>query len=82
MARVKLGEFTRRECPYGMGVPVRLRVEYGEPPSVLRLIAAEAELLISGLPPAPDDEPSPPAETSVAPRHRHWVRALIPASLT
>ena len=82
MARVKLGEFTRRECPYGMGVPVRLRVEYGEPPGVLRVIAAEAELLISGLPPAPDDEPSPQAETSAAPRHRHWVRALIPASST
>ena len=35
LARVKLGEFTRRECPYGMGVPVRLRVERGDPQRVL-----------------------------------------------
>ena len=83
MARVKLGEFTRRECPYGMGVPVHLRVEYGDPQSVLRLVAAEAELLISGLPqPVADDQPDTPAQTSAAPRHRRWVRALIPASST
>ena len=54
LARVKLGEFTRRECPYGTGVPVRLRVECGDPLVVLGLAAAEAELLINGLlkPPA------------------------------
>ena len=50
LARVKLGEFTRRECPYGMGVPVRLRVERGDPQRVLPEVAAEAELLINGLP--------------------------------
>ena len=50
LARVKLGEFTRHECPYGMGVQVRLRVECGEPDRVLPQIAAEAELLINGLP--------------------------------
>ena len=54
MARVKLGEFTRRECPYGTGVPVRLRVERGEPQTVLLLAAAEAELLINGLPRPPE----------------------------
>jgi hypothetical protein len=50
LARVKLGELTRRECPYGIGVPVRLRVERGDPQRVLPEVAAEAELLINGLP--------------------------------
>lgn len=72
MARVKLGEFTRRECPYGMGVRVRLRVERGEPQTVLPEVAAEAELLINGLPepPAAADRPETPAEVSAAPRRR------------
>ena len=48
MARVMLGEFTRRECPYGVGAPVRLRVERGDPAVVLLLISAGAELLIRG----------------------------------
>jgi hypothetical protein len=66
LARVKLGELTRRECPYGMGVSVRLRVERGDPQSVLPEIAAGAELLINGLPkpPAADDQPETPAEAS------------------
>jgi nucleotide-binding universal stress UspA family protein len=70
LARVKLGELTRRECPYGMGVPVRLRVERGDPQSVLPEVAAEAELLINGLakPPTAEDEPETPAEASAAPR--------------
>lgn len=69
LARVKLGELTRRECPYGMGVPVRLRVERGDPQSVLPEVAAGAELLINGLakPPAADDGPETPAEASAAP---------------
>ena len=81
MARVKLGEFTRRECPYGTGVPVRLRVECGDPVVVLGLVAAEAELLINGLlkPPAPDAEPEAAPAVRAAPRHRRWVRALISA---
>jgi hypothetical protein len=84
MARVKLGEFTRRECPYGMGVPVRLRVVHGDPQRVLPEVAAEAELLINGLPkpPAADDEPEPPtgapAEVSAAPRRRRGILTLIP----
>lgn len=84
MARVKLGEFTRRECPYGMGVPVRLRVERGDPQRVLTEVAAEAELLINGLPKpsAEDDEPEPPtgapAEVSAAPRRRRGILTLIP----
>ena len=49
LARVKLGEFTRRECPHGIGVPVRLRVERGDPQRVLPEVSAEAELLINGL---------------------------------
>ena len=81
LARVKLGEFTRRECPYGTGVPVRLRVECGDPLMVLSLVAAEAELLINGLlkPPAAAGEPqAAPAVPAAAPRHRRWARALIP----
>lgn len=47
-ARVRLGEFTRRECPYGVGAPVRLRVECGDPQAVLAQIASGAELLLTG----------------------------------
>ena len=81
LARVKLGEFTRRECPYGMGVPVRLRVERGDPQSVLPEVAAEAELLINGLPkpPAADDGPVTPAEVSAAPRRKRGILTPIPA---
>jgi Universal stress protein family len=81
LARVKLGEFTRRECPYGMGVPVRLRVERGDPQKVLSEVAAEAELLINALPrpPAADDEPEKPAEASAAPRRKRGRLAPIPA---
>jgi nucleotide-binding universal stress UspA family protein len=79
MARVKLGEFTRRECPYGTGVPIRLRVECGEPQTVLLLVAAEAELLINGLPrPAEPDEPEAAPAASAPPRLRRWAHMLIP----
>jgi nucleotide-binding universal stress UspA family protein len=80
MARVKLGEFTRRECPYGTGIPIRLRVECGEPQTVLLLAAAEAELLINGLPrpPEPDGEPEAARAVPAPPRLRRWARALIP----
>ena len=47
-ARAMLGELTRRECPLGAGVPVRLRVERGDPQVVLLLVSAGAELLING----------------------------------
>ena len=79
MAKVKLGEFTRRECPYGTGVPVRLRVECGEPHAVLLLAAAEAELLINGLPRPlePDDEPEAAPAAAAPPRRRRWARTLI-----
>ena len=79
MARVKLGEFTRRECPYGTGVPIRLRVECGEPQTVLLLVAAEAELLINGLPrPAEPDEPEVAPAAAAPPRLRRWAHMLIP----
>jgi hypothetical protein len=83
LARVKLGEFTRRECPYGMGVPVRLRVERGDPQRVLSEVAAEAELLINALPrpPAADDGPEKPAEASAAPRRKRGILAPIPDPL-
>jgi hypothetical protein len=83
LARVKLGEFTRRECPYGMGVQVRLRVERGDPQKVLAEVAAEAELLIDGLsrPAAADAGPETPAEVpgSATPRGTRAVLAPIPA---
>jgi nucleotide-binding universal stress UspA family protein len=47
MARVMLGEFTRRVCPYGVGAPVRFRVERGDPKAVMLLMGAGAELLIA-----------------------------------
>lgn len=70
LARVKLGELTRRECPYGMGVSVRLRVERGDPQSVLPEVAAEAELLINGLakPTAADDQPETAADATTTPQ--------------
>jgi hypothetical protein len=80
LARVKLGEFTRRECPYGMGVPVRLRVERGDPQRVLTEAAAGAELLINGLPgpPAEGDKPETPAGASAALRRKHGTLTPIP----
>jgi hypothetical protein len=80
LARVKLGEFTRRECPYGMGVPVRLRVERGDPQRVLPEAAAGAELLINGLPgpPAVSDKPETPDGASAAPRRKHGTLTPIP----
>jgi Universal stress protein family len=48
LARVMLGEFTRRVCPYGVGTPVCFRVERGNPQAVLLMVSADAELLITG----------------------------------
>jgi hypothetical protein len=85
LARVKLGEFTRRECPYGMGIQVRLRVERGEPQRLLPEVAAEAELLINGLsrPAAADDGPDTPTEASApaVPRRRPGIPAPIAVPL-
>ncbi len=78
VARVQLGEFTRRECPYGTGVPVRLRVERGDPRAVLLVLAAGAELLIDGLPGPPEpDEPQAPPAIPAPPWLRRWARTLI-----
>jgi hypothetical protein len=81
LARVKLGEFTRRECPYGMGVPVRLRVERGDPQTVLPEVGAEAELLINGLPgpAAAGGGPETPAGPSAPPRRTRVILAPIAA---
>lgn len=80
MARAKLGEFTRRECPYGTGAPVRLRVECGDPIVVLGVAAAEAELLINGLPrpPETDGEPETAPAAPASTRLRRWVHGVIP----
>ena len=70
MAKVMLGEFTRRQCPYGVGAPVRLRVEHGDPQVVLPLLGAGAELLIIGSRqlsqriPAADSGPRLPADAA------------------
>ncbi|HTT51229.1 MAG TPA: universal stress protein [Streptosporangiaceae bacterium] len=52
LARVRLSEFTRRACPYGVGAPVRLRVEHGDLAALLPAFQADAELLITAS--APD----------------------------
>jgi hypothetical protein len=79
LARVKLGEFTRHECPYGMGVPARLRVERGDPQRVLAEVAAEAELLINGLPgpAAAGGGPARPAEPSAPPPRKRGIPAPL-----
>jgi hypothetical protein len=79
MAKVKLGEFTRHECPYGTGAPVRLRVECGDPLVVLGLAAAGAELLINGLPGPPEAnrEPEPTPRVPATPRLRRWIHAPV-----
>ncbi len=77
-ARVRLGEFTRRECPYGVGVPMRLRVECGDLEVLLPLIGEGAELVLSGHPAAaatPGPELGRPAATGrrqTAPHHPRW----------
>ncbi len=48
MARVMLGEFTRRVCPDGVGAVMRLSVERGDPAAVLPRLGADAEVLITG----------------------------------
>jgi len=82
-ARVRLGEFTRRECPYGVGAPMRLRVECGDLEVLLPLIGEGAELVLSGHPEAPAT-PGPdlgrPAATErrqTAPHHPRWRRVLL-----
>jgi nucleotide-binding universal stress UspA family protein len=47
-ARVMLGEFTRRECPGGIGAPVCLRIERGDPAQALLRASDGAELLVVG----------------------------------
>ena len=77
-ARVMLGAFTRRECPYGVGVPVRLRVERGDPQLVLLLVSAGAELLVVGRQ-SPSSTDTYPQETTAgtapATRGPGWLPA-------
>jgi nucleotide-binding universal stress UspA family protein len=79
-ARVRLGEFTRRQCPYGVGVPVRLRVECGDPEDILPTIAEGAELLLAPPPVAlatriSTGRPVPPASSATL-GLRHWPDTL------
>jgi len=74
LARVWLGEFTRRECPLGVGVPVRLRVELGDLAAVLPVIQPGVELLLT-VPAEAGTGPEAPSP-AVAPRPGGWLRAL------
>jgi len=47
MARVRLGEFTRRVCPYGVGAQTRLNIERGDPEAVVSTLGTGAEMLIT-----------------------------------
>ncbi len=47
MARVRLGEFTRRVCPYGVGTQVRLNIVRGDPEVVRPMLGAAAEVVIA-----------------------------------
>ena len=82
-ARARVGEFTRRECPDGVGAPMRLRVECGDPEVLLPVIGQGAELVLSGHPEAPAT-PGPelgrPAATErrqTAPHHPRWRMFLM-----
>jgi Universal stress protein family len=81
MARVRLGEFTRRVCPYGVGTPVRLVVERGDPQEVLFLAGVDAELIVTESP-APLDTVSGPEVTQPAPVARSGISARALAALS
>jgi len=72
-ARVRLGEFTRRECPYGTGAPMRLRVECGDLEVLLPLIGEGAELVLSGHPESPAT-PGPELGSPAATERRRTAR--------
>jgi Universal stress protein family len=78
LARVWLGEFTRRECPLGVGTPVRLRVEHGDLAAVLPVIRSGVELLVTvaeaGTGPGALSAAAA-AQAAVRP-HSGWLRAL------
>ncbi len=76
-ARVRLSEFIREQCPYGVGAPVRLRVECGDPQALLPLIEAGAELVLSEdleAPAAPGAEPGGSAAADRRQRAPHRWR--------
>ncbi len=79
LARVRLGEFSRRACPYGVGAPVRLRVEQGDLAVVLSVIQADAELLVTVS--GPDTGTDTEADQAVPkPTTAHQDAAHWPAS--
>jgi Universal stress protein family len=79
LARVWLGEFTRRECPLGVGVPMRLRVEHGDLAAMAPVIRSGVELLVT-LPAETGTGPGAPSPAAAprptAGRHGEWLRAL------
>jgi Universal stress protein family len=87
MARVRLGELSRRACPLGAGVPVRFRVEHGDVDTMLPVIQADSELLVYGLAieaeqiaPGPARAPAA-ASPQRAPRpRREWLRTVLHAT--
>jgi len=68
MARVQLGELSRRACPYGVGAPVRFRVEHGDLDTLLRVIRADVELLVAGPGMMADEDAPGPAAAPPAPQ--------------
>jgi len=72
-ARVWLGEFTRRQCPYGTGARVRFRVERGDREALLPLLGEGAELLLTGQPEPARAVPLPARAVPLpAARHHPW----------
>jgi len=87
MARVRLGELSRRACPLGAGVPVRFRVEHGDVDSVLPVIQADAELLVCGVAIEAERAGPGPAPIPAAASHwraprpgRAWLRTVLHAT--
>ena len=87
MARVRLGELSRRACPLGVGVPARFRVEHGDVDTVLPVIQAGAELLVCGLAIEVEQAGPEPARAPAAASHRRaprprraWLRAVLHAA--
>jgi Universal stress protein family len=72
LARVRLGEFSRRACPYGVGAPVRLRVERGDLDTLLPVIQADVELLITV--PGTAADQAGPGPTAAPQAHQVGVR--------
>lgn len=80
LARVRLGEFSRRACPYGVGAPVRLRVERGDLDTLLPAVQADVELLVTVPRPGAAADQAGPGPMTASPAvasevAAHWTAA-------